>query len=122
MDWASLLTGLKDALPEMGLGGVILWFLILREAAMKSDREHYRGERESSIQHYSTEIDRLLRGRDGETADLQKQIEALRRENETLESRLDRERERRRAAEDNRESATELTLRMQRVTPPMELP
>lgn len=108
MDWGAILTGLKDSVPEMGLGGVILWFLILRENAMRGDREHYMAE-----------IERLQKGRDGESSGAQRQIDTLRQENEVLETRLDRERERRRVAEDQssyRESPTVI------IPPVKELP
>lgn len=89
MDWASLLPGLMESLPELGIGGVVMSLLVIREASAKNEREHYRKERDdwdSRMKAARTEWE-TERGK-------------LRQENDGLETRLDSERERRRDAED----------------------
>jgi hypothetical protein len=102
VDWASLLPGLIESLPELGIGGIVLSLLVIREASAKNEREHYRTER--------TDWDSRMKAA---RAEWETERGKLREENDSLETRLDSERERRRDAEDGNAR----TLRLPPVTP-----
>lgn len=80
---------LLGALPQAGVGGVVLWLLVLML------------KREASAQErFTIEYDRINAAHNEELRELQEQIQALRDKLEELQLKLDLEREERRKAED----------------------
>lgn len=85
----SILDSVLPTLPSAGLGGVVIWLLVL---VIK---------RESTVQdRFNAEYQRIADSHRSEVAELREQIEALRDRVEALNNKLDEEREERRKAED----------------------
>ncbi len=85
----AIITSILGAAPQLGVGGVLLAIMGLLLRRETQDRADYRAE-----------IARLNADHDTELADLRKEITNLRRQVGDLNTRLDKERELRRAAED----------------------
>lgn len=87
MDWAALLPGLVT--PENGVLVVVLTWVLIIQRGTSRDRDAHQKERDS----WHTELQRVRTERDEDCA-------RVRKENQGLEDQLDRERGRRREAED----------------------
>lgn len=80
---------LLGALPQAGVGGIVLWMLVLLM------------RRESAAQdRFTAEYARISEAHNEEIRELQEQIQALRMQIEDLQVKLDQEREERRKAQD----------------------
>lgn len=82
-------TAIMQSAPQMGLGGVAVWFVVLlmrREA--------------SAEERHQAELTRITKAHDEELAELRADITELRRQVDDVHTALDLEREARRAAED----------------------
>jgi hypothetical protein len=86
----AVLTTLIGAAPQLGGAGVLLLIIGLLLRRESQDRADYR-----------TELTRLSAAHDQELVELRAEIKGLREQVDELNSRLDQERAKRRAAEDN---------------------
>lgn len=108
MDWAALIPGLVESLPQGTVIGAVLLWVLIREKAVAGDRTHWQKERDA----WSAETAKVREARDQEFERLGKVVEKLRTDNDGLEAKLDGERTRRRAAEDGTP-----TVRHRRIDP-----
>ncbi|CAL9607874.1 hypothetical protein SUDANB95_05528 [Actinosynnema sp. ALI-1.44] len=86
----AVLTAVLQNVPQMGLGGVAVMFIVLlmrREA--------------SAEERHQAELNRITKAHDDELAELRADIAALRKQVDDVNTALDLEREQRRKAEDD---------------------
>ena len=96
----AVITSLISAAP-LGAGSlllVIIGLLIRRET---QDRADYRTQVSELATRHAAELTRITTAHDAELAELREEIKGLRQKVLDLNSRLDAERDRRRAAEDS---------------------
>lgn len=98
----AVLTTLIGAAPQLGAatGAIALLWLLIRWAGQ--DRTDYRAQLGEQATRHSDELKRINDAHDAELQELREEIARMRTRINELNQKLDDERERRRAAEDNR--------------------
>lgn len=90
----AVLTAVTQSLPELGIGGIVVWVLLLLLRRESSTEERH-----------AAEIARINRAHDEELAELREDVRHLRAQVDQLNADLDAERSRRREIEDELASA-----------------
>ena len=98
----AVITTLIGAAPQLGAGGILLTLLALLIRREQQDRADYRAQIAEAATRHADELKRVNADHDAELAALRKEISGLRAQVDELNTRLDAERARRRAAEDTR--------------------
>lgn len=98
----AVLTTLIGAAPQLGVGGILLTLLALLMRRESQDRADYRAQIAELTKRHADELARINGDHDSELTELRKEIQGLRTQLDEVNRKLDDERERRRAAEDNR--------------------
>lgn len=96
------MTTLVGAAPQLGVAGVLLALLGLVIRREGQDRADYRAQITSQAERHAAELARITAAHDAELAELGVQIAGLRRQLDEVNTKLDVERDRRRAVEDAR--------------------
>lgn len=110
-----VLPTLIDAAPQLGVAGILLALLGLVIRWGAQERADNRAEVAELAERHATELTRINAAHDEELAELRREIAGLRAQLDELNTKLDQERERRRAAED---SAMGYLQRRQQGDPP----
>lgn len=96
----SILPALVSALPQLGVAGIPLIFLIVVHRAWVTDRADYRAALADEAKRHADEVSRVNSAHDAELAELRADIQKMRKQIDDLQAALDLEREARRKAED----------------------
>ena len=97
----AVLTTLIGAAPQLGAaGGALVFFGLLLRWSMQ-DRTDYRAQLTEQATRHSEELRRINEAHDAELAELRAEIKGLRLQLDEMNTKLDDERARRRAAEDS---------------------
>lgn len=96
----AVITSLISAAP-LGVGGVLLVIIGLLLKREAQDRADYRTQVAALSERHAAELTRITTAHDAELAELREEIKGLRQKVDDLNTKLDAERDRRRAAEDS---------------------
>lgn len=96
-----VLTTLIGAAPQLGGAGILLLLLGLLIRRESQDRADYRTHITHLSERHGEELKRINAAHDEELAELRKEIAGLRAQLSEVNTKLDAERDRRRAAEDS---------------------
>ena len=96
----AVITTLIGAAPQLGAGGILLALLALIIRREQQDRTDHRAQITELATRHAEELKRINTAHDEELAELRTEISGLRAQVAELHTKLDAERERRRAAED----------------------
>lgn len=96
----AVLTSLTTAAP-IGVAGVVLFILGLLVRSQTQDRSDYRTQLTEQATRNAAELTRVNAAHDAELAELRSEIQDQRKQIDDLNTRLDAERNLRRAAEDS---------------------
>ena len=96
----AVLTTLIGALPQLGAGGGVIVFFWLLIRWTGQDRTDYRAQLAEQATRHKDELQRINGDHDAELAQLRTEIKDLRGQLDEVNRKLDEERARRRAAED----------------------
>jgi Skp family chaperone for outer membrane proteins len=110
----AVITSLISAAP-LGVGGSLLVLIALLLRREAQDRSDYRTQVAELAARHAAELTRITAAHDAELAELREEIKGLRKQVDDLNTKLDAERDRRRAAED---SAMGQLGRLQQGKPP----
>jgi predicted RNase H-like nuclease (RuvC/YqgF family) len=97
----AVLTTLIGAAPQLGGAGLLLVLLGLLLRRESQDRVDYRTQITHLTERHAEELKRINAAHDEELAELRKEIAGLRTQLSEVNTKLDVERDRRRAAEDS---------------------
>jgi Skp family chaperone for outer membrane proteins len=97
----AVLTTLIGAAPQLGVGGILLTLLALLMRRESQDRADYRTQIAELATRHADELRRINEAHDVELHELRGEIKGLREKLDELNTKLDDERARRRAAEDS---------------------
>lgn len=95
------LAALLPVVPQLGVGGLIFAVLLLALRWHGQDRTDYRAQLTQLTERHAAELARINAAHDAELAELKADIKELRQRLDEVNADLDRERERRRIAEDS---------------------
>jgi Skp family chaperone for outer membrane proteins len=97
----AVLTAALGAAPQLGVGGVFLALLVLLIRREAQDRADYRAQIGELSARHAAELARIAAAHDAELTELRTEIQGLRAQLNDMNTKLDAERDRRRAAEDS---------------------
>jgi uncharacterized membrane protein len=96
-----VLTTLIGAAPQLGVAGILLALLGLMIRWGSQERADNRTEVAELATRHAAELARINTAHDAELAELRREIGGLRAQLDEMNTKLDQERDRRRAAEDS---------------------
>lgn len=96
-----VITSLIGAAPQLGVAGILLALLGLVIRWGSQERSDNRAEVSELASRHATELTRINGSHDEELAELRREIAGLRAQLDEMNTKLDQERDRRRAAEDS---------------------